>query len=148
VNHLLLPVSLLAFVISAAALVRPASAGEADDCLRNKMLEGYSQGWSVRTSTSASLKEGESRVYSVTLYKGAEYQIFACADAQAVDVRLVLHDADGQVLLNEDAVDRQPVLTYTAPATATYYVAVHAADTVSDEAKAAIGMAVTWRQSP
>lgn len=147
-NHLLLPVSLLAFVISAAALVRPASAGEADDCLRNKMLEGYSQGWSVRTSTSASLKEGESRVYSVTLYKGAEYQIFACADAQAVDVRLVLHDADGQVLLNEDAVDRQPVLTYTAPATATYYVAVHAADTVSDEAKAAIGMAVTWRQSP
>ena len=87
-------------------------------------------------------------MYSVTLYKGAEYQIFACADAQAVDVRLVLHDADGQVLLNEDAVDRQPVLTYTPPATATLYVAVHAADTVSDEAKAAIGMAVTWRQSP
>ncbi|MEY3213014.1 MAG: hypothetical protein RIT28_3495 [Pseudomonadota bacterium] len=140
--------SLVALLIGASALLRPALAGEADDCLRNKMLEGYAQGWSVRTSTSASLKEGESRVYSVTLYKGAEYQIFACADAQAVDVRLVLHDADGQVLLNEDAVDRQPVLTYTAPATATYYVAVHAADTVSDEAKAAIGMAVTWRQSP
>ena len=144
----LLPVSLFALLLGAAALVPPALAGEADDCLRNKMLEGYAQGWSVRTSTSASLKEGESRVYSVTLHKGAEYQIFACADAQAVDVRLVLHDADGQVLLNEDAVDRQPVLTYTAPATATYYVAVHAADTVSDEAKAAIGMAVTWRQSP
>ncbi len=144
----LLPMSLFAVLLGAAALVPPVVAGEADDCLRNKMLEGYAQGWSVRTSTSASLKEGESRVYSVTLYKGAEYQIFACADAQAVDVRLVLHDADGQVLLNEDAVDRQPVLTYTAPATATYYVAVHAADTVSDEAKAAIGMAVTWRQSP
>ena len=146
--NLFLRLSLLVALFSVAALVRPVSAGEADDCLRNKMLEGYAQGWSVRTSTSASLKEGESRVYSVTLYKGAEYQIFACADAQAVDVRLVLHDADGQVLLNEDAVDRQPVLTYTAPATATYYVAVHAADTVSDEAKAAIGMAVTWHQSP
>jgi hypothetical protein len=144
----LLPMSLCALIVGAAALVRPVSAGEADDCLRNKMLEGYAQGWSVRTSTSASLKEGESRVYSVTLYKGAEYQIFACADAQAVDVRLVLHDADGQVLVNEDVVDRQPVLSYTAPATATYYVAVHAADTVSEEAKAAIGMAVTWRQSP
>jgi hypothetical protein len=148
VSKPLLPMSLFAVLLGAAALVPPVVAGEADDCLRNKMLEGYAQGWSVRTSTSASLKEGESRVYSVTLYKGAEYQIFACADAQAVDVRLVLHDADGQVLLNEDAVDRQPVLTYTAPATATYYVAVHAADTVSDEAKAAIGMAVTWRQSP
>lgn len=147
-NDSLLPFSLPALLLGVVSLVGTAVAGEADDCLRNKMLEGYAQGWSVRTSTSASLREGESRVYSVTLYKGAEYQIFACADAQAIDVRLVLHDADGQVLVNEDVVDRQPVLSYTAPATATYYVAVHAADTVSDEAKAAIGMAVTWRQSP
>ncbi|MFT5679670.1 MAG: hypothetical protein ACI8RZ_000574, partial [Myxococcota bacterium] len=48
---------------------------QADSCLRTKIWDGYSEGWAVRTATTASLGQGDHRVYLVTLYAGNEYKL-------------------------------------------------------------------------
>ncbi|MCB9766407.1 MAG: PPC domain-containing protein [Alphaproteobacteria bacterium] len=138
---------LLGALLLGGALVRPAQAdeAEAESCLRNKIWEGYKEGWSVRTATAATLGQGEYRVYVVTLQADTEYRILSCADGTAVNVDLVIHDADGNVLASEDATDRQPIVEYKPIATDTYYVAVHARSLKDPNGRAGVGMAVTFR---
>ena len=125
----------------------PASADEdeAESCLRTKIWDGYSEGWAVRTATTTSLAEAEYRIYLVTLYKGNEYRILACGDQASADVDLVLHDADGEVVLQDESQDRQPLLTFKPETTDTYYVVVHARSVKEEGQKAGVGMAVTYR---
>jgi len=122
-----------------------ADEAEAESCLRTKIWDGYNEGWAVRTATSATLAETEYRIYLVTLYKGNEYKIVACGDESSNDVDLVLHDADGNVVLQDEAEDRQPVLSYKPTSTDTFYVVVHARSVKEKGQKAGIGMAVTYR---
>ena len=68
---------------------------EADTCLRTKIWEGYNEGWAVRTATSATLAEGDHRIYVVTMYAGNEYRLQVCGDANANNMDIVLHDANG-----------------------------------------------------
>lgn len=141
---------LLSFLLGAATLiggVEPAQADEkeAESCLRTKIWDGYSDGWRVRTATSATLAQAEYRIYLVTLYKGNEYKLFACGDAEAKDVGLVLHDSDGNVLVQDEGADREPLVSYTPTATDTYFVVVHASQLNNPDGKSGIGMAVTFR---
>lgn len=136
-----------ALALSTALFVPTALAdeAEAETCLKSKIWDGYSDGWAVRTATSATLDQGAYRIYLVTLYAGNEYKILACADGKAKNVDLVLHDADGNVVVQDDTSDRQPVLTYKPTTTDTFFVAVHATELESEDAKSGIGMAVTYR---
>ena len=118
---------------------------EAESCLRTKIWDGYNDGWAVRTATSASLKQGEYRIYLVTLYAGNEYQISGCADANAKNIDIILHDADGNVISQDKTSDRQPMLTHKPTTTDTYFVAVHATELVDTTTAAGVGMAVTYR---
>ena len=59
-----LPLTLLLSVSGPAI----ADEEEADTCLRTKIWEGYNEGWAVRTATSATLAEGDHRIYLVTMY--------------------------------------------------------------------------------
>ncbi|MCB9746073.1 MAG: PPC domain-containing protein [Alphaproteobacteria bacterium] len=136
---------LMLIALIALASVASADRSEAEECLRNRIWEGYEQGWAVRTATSTKLGVGEYRVYSVTLQAGAAYRLLACADAGATDVDIVLHDVDGNVLAQDDSTDRQPTVDYTPRSTGTYYVAVHAAAVAQEGAKAGVGMAVTYK---
>lgn len=122
-----------------------AGAAEAEDCLRNKVWEGYADGWSVRTATTAALKAEESRVYVVTLYANTEYRILVCADEGAANIDVVLHNADGVRVLTEEEVGRQPMLSYVPEASGTYYIALHATALEYASARTSVGMAVTYR---
>ncbi len=134
-------------LLAGVALVPPVSADEADaeSCLRTKIWDGYNEGWAVRTATAATLAEAEYRIYLVTLYKGNEYRVVACGDDASTDVDLVLHDADGNVVLQDETKDRQPLLNFKPDTTDTFYVVVHASGVKEKGAKAGIGMAVTYR---
>lgn len=125
----------------------PAAAdeAEAESCLRTKIWDGYNEGWAVRTATAATLAETEYRIFLVTLYKGNEYKIVACGDESSKNVDLVLHDADGNVVLQDETDDRQPVLSYKPTSTDTFYVVVHARSVKEKGQKAGVGMAVTYR---
>ncbi len=128
-----------------------ADEAEADSCLRAKIWDGYNDGWAVRTATSATLSQGDYRIYLVTLYAGNEYKVLACGDDQAKVVDLVLHDSDGNVVVEEQCADgeecggRQPMITYKPKTTDTFYVAVHATSLTETTAKAGVGMAVTYK---
>lgn len=136
-------------VVALCAVVAPAAQAdeaEAESCLRTKIWDGYEAGWAVRTATSATLAQGEYRIYLVTLYAGNDYQILACADAAGKNVDLVLHDADGNVVQQDETSDRQPALTYTPATTDTYFVAVHATELADGKGeKSGVGMAVTYK---
>lgn len=134
-------------LLAGLAWAPPASAdeAEAESCLRTKIWDGYNEGWAVRTATAATLAETEYRIYLVTLYKGNEYRIVACGDETSADVDLVLHDADGNVVLQDESQDRQPLLNFKPETTDTYYVVVHARSVKEKGQKAGIGMAVTYR---
>ncbi|MEL6348134.1 MAG: hypothetical protein AAFV53_33810 [Myxococcota bacterium] len=136
---LLLTVGLLS-----TADVAQADEKEADTCLRTKIWDGYSDGWAVRTATSATLAEGEHRVYLVTLYAGNEYKLQVCGDKASADVDLVLHNADGKELGRDSSSDREPVLMYKPESTETFYVVLYAAD-VEEGQSSGIAMAVTYR---
>ncbi len=121
-----------------------ASEKEADTCLRTKIWDGYGEGWAVRTATSATLSKGDNRVYLVTLYAGNEYQIMVCADSNAQDVDLILHDAEGIELVRDSTEDREPVVVFKPANTETYYLVMHAGQ-VQDGQQTGVAMAVTYR---
>jgi hypothetical protein len=118
---------------------------EADTCLRTKIWAGYDDGWAVRTATTTTLAATEHRIYLVTLYAGNEYEIKVCGDKSAADLDLVLHDADGKELQRDKSDDREPMLAYKPEKTATYYVAVYAAELEPSAKDAGVALAVTYK---
>lgn len=131
---------LLAFVFSAAA-----DEASAEACLKTKIWEGYNTGWAVRTATATTLGEGEHRIYLVTLYAGNEYKILACGDQDFTNADIVLYDSLGNEVLRDTKSDREPVLSYKATATDTFYIAVHATKLMVADKKAGIATAVTYK---
>ena len=137
----------LAFLCFPAATA-VADQDEADTCVRSKVWEAYPEGWAVRTITKASLGETEHRIYLMTLYAGNEYKFLGCGDQTMANVDLVLYDADGRLLVQDQTEDRQPVVAFRPATTDTFYLAVHAVKVVEGtEAgkKASIATAVTYR---
>ena len=135
-------------LVAAMALVGGlALAGEreAETCIRTRIWDGYAEGWAVRTATKAALREGEYRVYALTLYAGMAYRFLGCADKGAADVDLVLHDADGLELARDETDDGEPTLAFTPEATGTYYVAVYAARLAEGSSQAGVSMAATYQ---
>lgn len=118
---------------------------EADTCLRTKIWAGYDDGWAVRTATTTTLAATEHRIYLVTLYAGNEYEIKVCGDKSAADLDLVLHDAEGKELQRDKSDDREPMLAYKPEKTATYYVAVYAAELEPSAKDAGVALAVTYK---
>ena len=118
---------------------------EADTCLRTKIWEGYNEGWAVRTATSATLAEGDHRIYLVTMYAGNEYRLQVCGDANANDIDLVLHDANGTELMRDESDDREPLINFKPSSTDTYYIAVYACSLAKGQSKAGVAMAVTYK---
>ena len=132
-------------VLFATAGIALADEEEADTCLRTKIWDGYNEGWAVRTATTASLGQGEHRIYLVTLYAGNEYRLQVCGDANANNVDIVLHDANGTELMRDESDDREPLLNFKPSSTDTYYIAVYAAGLAKGQDKAGVAMAVTYR---
>jgi hypothetical protein len=118
---------------------------EADTCLRTKIWEGYNEGWAVRTATSATLAEGDHRIYLVTMYAGNEYRLQVCGDANANDIDIVLHDANGTELMRDESDDREPMVNFKPSSTDTYYIAVYASTLAKGQDKAGVAMAVTYK---
>ena len=118
---------------------------EADTCLRTKIWEGYNEGWAVRTATSATLAEGDHRIYLVTMYAGNEYRLQVCGDANANDIDIVLHDANGIELMRDESDDREPMVNFKPSSTDTYYIAVYAGSLAKGQDKAGVAMAVTYK---
>lgn len=140
-------------VVGIAALViglllQPTARADEEDaevCLRTKVWDGYSEGWAIRTMTSATVENGATRNYLVTLYAGNEYQIQACADANSQNVDVLLYDLEGRIVARDDTQDREPILTFTPKDTATYYVVLYAQKLVDPTTGTGIGLAVTYR---
>jgi hypothetical protein len=121
---------------------------EADTCVRSKVWEAYPEGWAVRTITKSSLAETEHRIYLLTLYAGNEYKFLGCGDTTLTNVDLVLYDADGRMLVQDQTEDRQPEVSFRPTATDTFYLAVHAAKLAEGTEvgrKASVSTAVTYR---
>ena len=118
---------------------------EADTCLRTKIWEGYNEGWAVRTATSATLGEGDHRIYIVTMYAGNEYRLQVCGDANAKDIDIVMHDANGTELIRDESDDREPIVNFKPSSTDTYYIAVYAGSLAKGQDKAGVAMAVTYK---
>jgi hypothetical protein len=127
---------------------------QADTCLRTKIWDGYAEGWGIRTITSATLNDDDVKVYLVTLYKGNEYQIRACGDESSQDITVALYDVtNGEKdeagnpvpAVQDDSVDREPLLHYTPDKTGTYYIAIKVSEYTDAASSAAVAMAVTYR---
>ena len=85
---------------------------EADKCLRDKIWEGYSEGWAVRTATNPVLGKGESKIYLVTLYAGNKYKFLVCGDTKTKDIDLALHDSTGAVRVHDSTDSPDPVVEF------------------------------------
>ena len=112
---------------------------------RNKIWDGYTSGWQVRSQTNTSLGSGEHRVYLITLYSGNEYKLLSCGDENAANLDLVLYDAKGNVVLSDNSNDREPQLSYKPATTDTFYLAVHGTTLNDATKKAGISTAVTYK---
>lgn len=124
----------------------PAMAGEseAETCLRAKVWDGYNEGWGIRTMTSSELAEGKTRNYLVTLYKGNEYQIATCGDANVAKLDVLLYDTDGNVVTRAKDVNREPKIEFTPEDTGTYYIVLYLREVVSKK-HAGAAMAVVYK---
>ncbi len=136
--------SLLAFGATLAADAL-ADEAEAEACVRQKVWDGYSDGWSIRTLTSATLATGSTQNYLVTLYKGNEYQIQTCSGKEAKNMDVLLYDLNGKIMARDDAEGPDPMLTYKPEATATYYIVAYARELNPGNDKVPVAVALTYR---
>lgn len=118
---------------------------ESATCLRNKVWEGYSDGWGIRTMTTTSVPTGKTKNFLVTLYKGNEYQFLTCADKHAANLDILLYDSTGAVVMRDATTDREPNLTFKPTATATYYVVLYLRETVARASSAETSLAIVYR---
>jgi len=140
--------TVLAVLAACLALgVLPALADEdyAETLLRQKIWDGYNEGWAVRTATTAELAQEEYRIYLVTLYAGNKYRILGVGDKGVSNLDLVLHDADGNTVSYDQSADPEPTLDFAPDTTATYFVVVNARTLTTGSNKAGVGMAVTYK---
>jgi len=133
--------------LAACLYASPAFAdeAEAEACVRQKVWDGYSEGWSIRTLTSSTLATGSTQNYLVTLYKGNEYQVQTCSGAGAKNIDILLYDLNGQIKARDDAEGPDPVLTYKPDATATYYIVAYARELNAGTDKVPVAVALTYR---
>ncbi len=138
-----IPVAALAALM---LLPTPSLAGEeqAESCLRERVWDGYADGWGIRTMTSTTLETGKTRNYLVTLYKGNQYRIEACGDDKVANVDVLLYDADGNVLVRDETADASPRVEFEPSKTGSYYVVVYQRELTGAE-KAGVAMAVVYR---
>ena len=113
--------------------------------MRAKVWDGYGQGWAIRTMTTATLGNGATKNYMVTLYAGNEYQIQACGDGNVSNLDLLLYDLDGRIVARDDSTNREPKFTYKPKTTSTYYVVVYGQKLVDASKPAGVGVAVSYR---
>lgn len=141
------PLLLLALILGCAVAPATAQADEeeAETCVQAKVRDSYAQGWSVRTTTTASLGQGDREVYVLTLHSGNSYRVLACADQQIEDVDIVVYDADGKPVASDQSHDREPVVEIVPPTTGKYYVAVFASAVKDPAAKGGLATAVTYK---
>lgn len=134
-------------ILLLALLALPARADEdqAETCLRTKIWDGYNTGYSVRTSTKATLNQAGHKVYLVTLYAGNDYKVLACGDSNIGNADLVLYDHSGKQVAIDSSNDREPLLQYTPQTTDTYYIAVHASKLNDLTKQGSISTAVTYK---
>lgn len=136
---------LFAAVLAISSSVQ-ADQDEADTCVRAKVWEAYPAGWAVRTITKADLAESEHRIYLLTLYAGNEYKFLGCGDKSLENVDLVLYDADGRLLVQDQTVSRHPEVNFTPSTTDTFYLAVHAVEQGKKSTeKSSVATAVTYK---
>ena len=117
----------------------------AEACVRQKVWDGYGDGWAVRTLTATTLGLGATQNYLVTLYKGNEYQIQSCSDDGTKNIDLLLYDMQGNIVVRDDTESGDPKITFKPEQTATFYVVAYARELAPGTDKAAVAVAVTYR---
>ena len=67
----------------------------------------------IRSEDSDRLSPGQSMKYTVTLYAGVTYVLFAAGDASIRDLDIYLYDENGNLISKDTQTDRYPVVTVT-----------------------------------
>lgn len=142
--------TLLLTLVTGLALSLPASAGKKDTkseaCVRTKVWDGYSEGWGIRSLTSAEIKTRKTKNYLVTLYKGNEYQVVTCGDKSIENLDVLLYDTNGNVLSRDTTSDREPKITFAPEHTGSYYVVLYLREAKSARIDAAdVAMALVYK---
>jgi hypothetical protein len=122
-----------------------AGESEAESCLKTKVWDGYAEGWGVRTMTSATVPDGKTKNYLVTLYEGNEYRIRTCADEAFRNLDVLLYDAKGSLVMRDATTDREPELSIKPPGTGTYYIVLYAQAMATPGTDGSAAMAVVYR---
>ncbi len=118
---------------------------EAESCLKTKVWDGYAEGWGVRTMTSATVPDGKTKNYLVTLYEGNEYKIRTCGDSGFKNLDVLLYDAKGSLVVRDTSTDREPELSFKPPGTGTYYIVLYAQGMAVAGGQGEAAMAVVYR---
>ncbi len=133
--------------VLALGLAMPALANEseAETCLRNKVWDGYSDGWGIRTMTEAEIPTGRTKNYLVTLYKGNEYKVITCGDPLITNLDVLLYDSTGNLVARDKTTDREPMVRISPDRTGSYYVVMYLREVAKRKKSATAAMAVVYK---
>lgn len=101
----------------------------AECCLAPKRWEASDAGWASWRVDSLTLEPGKYERFPVALTKGLTYRFEACGAPGVTDLDLLLYDAEGEIVVRDGAVDREPLITYTAAETGTRTLVVYLRET-------------------
>lgn len=136
------PLALLLGGLLTAALAADTAA---ESCLKAKVWDAYSDGWSMRSMAPTEIVPGSTKVWKVTALAHRTYRVVACADERVKNLDLVLYDASGQVVARDSTVDRQPMIQLNTDKAGTYYVVAQAREVEGGDAPADVAVAVIWK---
>lgn len=133
------------FALLWSGAVAVAADGEAESCLKAKVWEAYSDGWSMRSMAPTEIAPGSMKVWKVTALANRTYRVLGCADARVKNLDLVVYDDKGQVVARDSSSDRQPSAELVTQKSGTYYVVAQARAVEGGDAPAEVSVAVIWK---
>lgn len=135
----------LALLFSGALVAALAADSEAESCLKTKVWEAYSDGWSMRSLAPTDIAPGSMKVWKVTALASRTYRVLGCADARVKNLDLVVYNDKGVVVSRDSSIDRQPVVDLVPPKSGTYYVVAQARTVDGGDAPVDVAVAVIWK---
>ena len=138
----LIATTLLGLLLATSAAAKDS---ESETCLRNKVWDGYADGWGIRTMTTTEIQPGKTKNYLVTLYRGNEYRILTCGESTVANLDVLIYDAKGNLISRDTTTDREPVLSFTPKDTSAYYVVLYLREMKQGKRAAEVSMAVVYK---
>ena len=117
----------------------------AQDCLETIVHDDYDEGWHLRTLDASNAAESAYKAYPLSLIKGMQYEIVACADDKVQSIEIAVADDAGNFLTDHSEEGREVSLEFFPEESNVYYMTVTPTSVEEGAVRAGVSIGLLYK---